>query len=80
MKEELDKIACKVEKIEEAQQETNLHLAEYNAQLKIHLKRSEMLEEELKPVVKHVYMIQGALKLIASVGILYTLLKLLGVN
>ena len=78
MKDELDKIEAKIDKISEEQQETNLHLAEYNVQLGIHLKRSEMLENEIKPVVKHVYMIQGALKLAASAGIIAAIVKLIG--
>jgi hypothetical protein len=79
MKDELNKLHLKIDKVSEEQQETNIHLAEYNTQLGIHLKRSEMLEQELKPVVKHVYMLQGALKLAASAGIIAGLVKLIGV-
>lgn len=78
MKDDLDKIHLKLDKLAEEHQETNIHLAEYNAQLGIHIKRTGQMEDELKPVIKHVYMIQGALKLVASAGIIGAIIKLLG--
>lgn len=43
--------------------------AEQHIVLKEHIRRTELLEEEMRPVKKHVYMIDGALKLIAITGI-----------
>lgn len=54
----------KLDKIQEDIGEIKTHLAVYNSQLKIHIKRSDMLEKKLVPVEKHVNMVNGALKLI----------------
>ncbi len=43
----------------------DVRLATYNAQLEVHIKRSEMLELELTPVKKHVTAVQTGLRLVA---------------
>lgn len=77
MKDELDKIDKKVDKLDDRLDKIDVHLAEYNSHLEIHIKRTNLLEEEVKPIVKHVYMVNGALKLLASSGILLTIYKVL---
>lgn len=54
----------KLDKIQEDVSEIKTHLAVYNEQLKIHIRRSDLLEEQMAPVKKHVDMVNGALKLI----------------
>ena len=48
---ELDKIDRKLEKIDERIDSIDKHLAVYNSQLRFHIKRTDMLEEELKPTL-----------------------------
>lgn len=55
--------------------EIKTHLAVYNQQLKVHIKRSDMLEEKLKPIEKHVAMLQGALKLIGIIAIIAAIIE-----
>ena len=54
----------KLDKIQEDIGEIKVHLAEYNVLLDVHIKRSNMLEEKMIPIEKHVAMVDGALKLI----------------
>lgn len=44
-------------------------LAGQAVQLKDHIRRTELLETELKPVKKQVDMVQGALKLLGAIGL-----------
>lgn len=44
----------KLDKIQEDIGEIKTHLAVYNEQLKVHIKATRMLEEQMKPVQKHV--------------------------
>ena len=44
---DLDKIENKLEKIDERIDSIDKHLAVYNSQLRFHIKRTDMLEEEL---------------------------------
>jgi len=60
-------IEKKIDAIQEDVTEIKTHMAVYNEQLKIHIKRSDLLERKLEPVEKHVSMVNGALKLL-SVG------------
>jgi DNA repair ATPase RecN len=54
----------KLDKIIEDVGEIKTHLAVYNEQLKTHIKRTEILEQKLEPVEKHVERLNGALKLL----------------
>ena len=82
MKRELDKLYNKVEKIDEKLDTVNTHLAVYNEQLIIHIKRTDLLEKELKPVVEHVSKVKLILNILmtvlsssAAVGIIYKLIE-----
>lgn len=52
----------KLDKIQDDVTEIKVHLAEYNQQLQIHIKRSDALERKMEPIEKHVNMVNGALK------------------
>lgn len=43
--------------------------AEQHIILKEHIRRTELLEEDIKPVKKHVNMVEGVLKFIGLLGI-----------
>lgn len=78
MEKQIDKLESKIDKIDERLDKIDVHLATYNEQLKIHIKRSETLEEELKPIKSHVGLMNSLAKIIVFIGILagiYSALK-----
>lgn len=44
-------------------------LAAQHISLEDHIKRTNLLEEELKPIKKHVYHVEGALKLLGAMSL-----------
>lgn len=68
MNEKLDKISDKLSKID-------VTLAAQHVTLLEHTKRSTMLEEDLKPIKKHVAMVEGALKLLGLLGLLASIFE-----
>ena len=70
MKNQLSKIEAKLDKLDDRLDKVDVHLAEYNTQLKIHIKRSEQLEDHLKPIIQHVDMMKGAGKLVGTIGLI----------
>ena len=77
-----DRLEPKIDKIIEDMHAVKTHLAVYNEQLKIHIKRSETLESKIEPIEEHVYMMNGALKVLgvvsAIVAIVAGLIKIFG--
>lgn len=49
--------------------------AEQHVVLKEHIRRTELLEEDMKPVKRHVYMVDGALKLLGVIGTLAVIIE-----
>lgn len=49
--------------------------AEQHIILKEHIRRTELLEADIKPVKKHVIMVEGALKFIGLLGILASIVE-----
>ena len=77
-----DKIENKVDKLDTRLDRVDITLAKQEEQLAEHIRRTNLLEEQMKPVEDHVKHMSGALKLfgvisIVSGGIL-AVLKLLG--
>lgn len=68
MDQNIEKLHAKIDKIDERLDEIDKHLAVYNNQLEIHIKRSELLEQDIKPIKAHIYQVKGA-------GILLALLS-----
>lgn len=77
LKEQLNKIEKKVDNIDERIDSIDTHMAVYNQELKDHIRRTELLEEAVKPIQDHVSKVSGALKLLASTGIILTIIKVL---
>lgn len=53
-------------------------LTKHDVNLETHMKRSDMLEQELKPIRKHVYMVQGVgafISLLALLAAIYEVVK-----
>lgn len=68
MKEELSKIEAKIDKLDSKLDSVDTHLAVYNEQLKIHIKRTEMIENDLLPIKAHVYQLKGVTKFLAIIA------------
>ena len=77
MKDQLDRIEKKVDILDERLDRHDVHLAEYNAQLEIHLARSEANERAIAGILAHINRVNGALKLFSSLGIILTIIKVL---
>ena len=69
---EIEKINQKLDKIDQRIDSIDKHLAVYNTELKFHVKRTNMLEEELKPVKSSLIKAQGAL---CFIGIIATIIS-----
>jgi len=69
----MDKIDEKLDRIDRRIDNIDKHLAVYNTQLKFHIKRTDMLEEEIKPLKAGVIKAQGAMMF---VGVLATVISI----
>ena len=65
----MNKIEEKLDRIDSIDK----HLAVYNTQLKFHIKRTDMLEEEVKPLKSGLIKAQGAMMFI---GVLATVISI----
>jgi hypothetical protein len=77
-----DRIERKIDKIADHIGNIDVTLAKQEVTLADHIRRTELLEEKMSPVEKHVNMVHGVLKAIAAigtiVGIVHGILKLKG--
>lgn len=71
-----DKIDEKIDKIIDKQTEMAIILAAQHESLKVHIKRTNILEAALEPIKRHVYMVNGGLKLIGAIAIVVELIKI----
>jgi len=65
----------KLDNIQKDVNEIKVHLAEYNVLLDVHIKRSNMLEDKMIPIERHVNMVDGALKLLGIIGVLAAIVE-----
>lgn len=83
------RIEEKIDKIIEIQTDMKVTLAgqavtltSQHEDLQEHMRRTNLLEAQIKPIEKHVHMMQGAMKFLGAVavvvGIIEGILKLLG--
>lgn len=66
----LQRIEDKIDKIVDQIGSINATLAAQHVSLDTHIKRTDLLEAEIKPIKSHVNMISGALKLIGLIATL----------
>jgi flagellar motor component MotA len=66
MKHELHNIEQKINKLDERLDSIDVNLAVYNEQLKEHIRRTELLEEDVSPIKEHVSEVRGFIKLISA--------------
>lgn len=64
-----EKIEKKLDHISEEIGTIKVTLASQHEVLAEHVRRTNLLEEELKPIKRHVHMVEGAIKLLAIIGI-----------
>lgn len=57
----------------------DITLAAQHESLKDHMRRTELLEKDLEPVKKHVFMVNGAIKLISIIGVLAAIIEVIHV-
>lgn len=69
----LERIEIKIDDINDHLGSINVILGQQHESLKFHIKRTNLLEAELKPIRRHIDMVNGALKLS---GLLATILAI----
>jgi len=69
---DLEKIEHRLERIDEKMENIEKHLAVYNAQLRFHIKRTDMLETEVKPLKIHLHRVHGVLTFIGVLATIVT--------
>ena len=74
--ERLVRIEDKIDKIFERMASVDVTLVKQHGQLEYHIKRTDLLESELKPVRDHVRLIQAALRWLSVIGIIAGVAKL----
>ena len=71
---DLEKIEQRLEKIDEKMDNIEKHLAVYNAQLRFHIRRTEILEREIKPLKIHLHKVHGILTFIGVAATIITVI------
>lgn len=64
----MKRLEDKLDKVIETQSEINVTLVKQSVILEEHVKRTNLLEQKLEPVEKHVAMVQGAIKVVMALG------------
>lgn len=76
------RIEDKIDKIIEKVNTIDVTLAKQQVTLDEHVRRTNLLEEKMEPVEKHVTIVNGCLKIIAAlgtiIGLIHGILKLKG--
>lgn len=68
-KREIDRLHGKLDKLDDRLDSVDKTLVRNTVSLEDHIRRTELLEQALKPVQQHITMLQGALKLVILFGI-----------
>lgn len=72
-----DRLEKKVDKILERVGSIDVTIGKQQVSLDEHIRRTNLLEVELKPVKRHVFMVEGALKLIGVLAALAAIVEVL---
>lgn len=68
--EKLDKMDHKLDKLDNRVDNVDVTLAKQEVSLSEHIRRTALLEEDVRPIKKHVNNVQGALKLLGLISLL----------
>jgi archaellum component FlaC len=71
----LNRMEDKIDRIGGEVSEVNIHIAEIKKDLRYHIKRTDLLEAEVKPIKKHVIMVSGVVKFFGLVSFLIALIE-----
>jgi len=71
----LNRMEDKIDRIGGEVSEVNIHIAEIKKDLRYHIKRTDLLEAEVKPIKKHVIMVSGVMKFFGLVSFLLALIE-----
>lgn len=71
----LDKLDIKIDKIQEKLSSIDVTLAAQHESLKIHIKRTDLLEKKLAPVETHVIAVHSLLKLVGFISIIVGIIE-----
>ena len=74
MEKEIDRLHTKLDKLDERLDTIDTHLAVYNEQLKVHIKRTDLLELDVRPIKKHVQNVNFSFKALGFLATLATIL------
>ncbi len=66
---DLDRLFEKIEKIDDRLSNIDLSLVRNTISLEEHVKRTNILEEEIRPIKKHVLMVEAIFKLIGVLSV-----------
>lgn len=65
---QLNRIESKIDKLDARLDSVDIRLAEYNLDLEFHIARTNQIEDQLLPIVKHVEQLRGVAKFIALIA------------
>lgn len=74
MSEISDRLEGKLDNIDDRLDSIDTRLAVYNEQLKVHIKRTTKIEEELNPIVKHVERVKGVIMFVSITATITSLI------
>ena len=75
MSDDLKRLEFKIDKIDQRINNVDVTLAAQHESLKDHIRRTNLLEEQVKPIEKHVNMVNGAIKFIGILGIIAAIIE-----
>lgn len=82
MKDQLDRIEAKVGGLDDRLDKVDITLAAQHVSLKEHMRRTSILENDIKPIKKHVQRVHGALAFLGLLsviaGLILTIKQIIG--
>jgi uncharacterized coiled-coil protein SlyX len=78
MDDRFNRLEEKIDKIDDKLAKTNEILAAQHVSLEMHMKRTDLLEQKLEPVERHVAAVHTILKFIGLISVFATILDVIG--
>lgn len=75
MSDDLKRFEFKLDRIDQRMNNVDITLAKQSEILDIHVKRTNILEDSLKPVQRHVAMVDGAIKFLGLLGVITAIIE-----
>ncbi len=72
---DLKRIEDKIDRIDDKISNIDSTLAAQHVSLKDHMRRTDLLEQTIRPIEKHVYMVNGVLKAIGILAMLAAIIE-----